>query len=118
MVQQRADESVPLVEHGIGEVIIQHRQTRHGVRTVEKSVPVLVQEKPKCGQSSCSKKGQKGHVDPESVECSRVLDPIMDDPQAPQCINEQFDSAPDMDADEGTPKKSNVCIPYFFFKTY
>ena len=116
MVRQCADESVPAAEHGIEEVIIRHRQTRRGIRTTEKVVPVLIPEKQKPGQSSCSKKGQKGHVDLDLAERSGVPDTTMDEPQAPQYIDEQADDAYYRDAAEGVPKKSNACITYISYE--
>jgi hypothetical protein len=110
MVRRRADESVPAVEHGIGEVVIQHRQTRRGVWTTEKVVPVLIPEKPKPGWTSCSKKAQKGQIDPDLAEHMMALDPIMDLPQAPAYFDEQVSDTFDIDAVEGMPKKSNVCV--------
>jgi hypothetical protein len=106
MVQRCADESVPAVQQGIKEVVIQHWRTRHGVRTTEKAVPVLILEKPKCGQSSCSKKGQKAHVDPEFPECSRGMDAIINEPKAPQYFDEDVYNTFNMGTSEGTPKKS------------
>jgi len=45
MGRRRAAESVPEVKEGIEEIIIQHAKTKRGVRTTQKSVPILVPSK-------------------------------------------------------------------------
>jgi hypothetical protein len=40
----------------------------------------------------------------------------MDEPQAPQYIDEQADDAFYRDAAEGVPKKSNACITYISYE--
>jgi hypothetical protein len=62
MVWHQADEPVPAMEHGIEEVLICHRKTRHGVWTTEKSVSVLIPVKDKPRKSSQYKGQQKGPI--------------------------------------------------------
>jgi hypothetical protein len=108
MGQHWADEPVPAMEHGIEEVLICHRKTRHSVWTTEKSVPVLIPVKDKPGKSSQYKGQQKGQLDPECPMGSEVNIPTIDDASFHPCANEQIYDHPDDDM-EKERTQSNVC---------
>lgn len=106
MGRRRAAESVPAVEDGIQEVLIEHRQTRRGVRTTAKAVPILKPAAKKPGQPSRSKKGKQRQVDPEQMEgdASEGHLPTMEDTQEYQFIDGQVDDLPDLEREQGQPQ--------------
>jgi hypothetical protein len=117
MDQCRADKPVPAVEHGIEEVFIQHRKTKHGFQTTEKCVPVLIPVKDKLGQPSHSKGGLKGISDLEQAEGSQVIPPMIDDVSLHKCADEHIYDHPygDMENDQ---YQANVCLlshPLFIY---
>lgn len=111
MGRRRTKESVPATEQGIEEVVIKHRQTKSGgIRTTQKTVPIIVPAKKKPGRSSCSTEDDRNQVDGALAGCSTLLDPQIDDLQVPQYIDEQAAEAvldDNMVPDKST--KSNVC---------
>jgi hypothetical protein len=112
MVRRRADEPVPAMEHGIEEVIIRHRKTKRGVRTTEKSIPVLIPVKDKPGKSSHYNGRQNGQLDPECLMGSEVNIPTINDASFHQCTDEQPYDHPDGDV-EKEETQSNVCLLYY-----
>jgi hypothetical protein len=110
MGRRRAAESVPETEDGIEDVIIQHTRTKRGVRTKQKSVPVVIPSKEKPGQSSRSK-GKQQRLDLDNVGGSGDVLATMDDPQTHQFIDEQVDDLPELDSEQGPPH-ANVCISF------
>lgn len=97
MPRRRPAESVPEVEDGIKEVLIEHRKTKRGIRTTAKVVPVLKPSKKKPGQSSRSKKGKQHQVDPEQMEGVGEAGTIEDTPG----VGELVDDFPDFEPEGG-----------------
>ena len=112
MGRRRKAQAVPAVEENIQEVITTHRQTTRGVRTTEKVVPVLKPSKDKPGQPSHSKKGKERQIDPKQT--GQVTDhfPITDNAPEDQFFDEQVDSLPDLEPDQGRPQ-ANVSIGHY-----
>ena len=108
MGRRHAAESVPEVEEGIEEIIIQHAKTKWGVRTTQKSVPILVLSKEEPGQPSHSKKGRQHQLEPDRAEGSGEGVSTMDDTQTHQFIDEQEYDPPDLETEESQPQ-ANVC---------
>src|ERR1700744_1696232 len=101
MGRRRAAESVPAVEKGIEEVIITHRKTRRGVRTTEKTVPVLVPSKEKSEQPSSSKKGKRRQLHPAEVEASKGQPSTMNAAMEHEFTDEQVDHLPHPEMEQG-----------------
>jgi hypothetical protein len=90
------------MEQGIEEVLIRHRKTRRGVRTTEKSIPVLITVKDKLGQNSQSKKG--GVSDPELADGSQAIIPTTDNATLCQCDDEHVYDHHDVDMERDQPQ--------------
>jgi hypothetical protein len=112
MVRRRADLPVPAMEEGIEEVLICHRKTRRGVRTTEKSIPVLISVKDRPGQNPQSKKGQNGISDSNLVDGSEAIMPTIDDATFHQCADEHAYDHPDIDINRDQPQ-TNVCQSWY-----
>lgn len=105
MPRRRAAESVPEVEPNIEEVIIRHRKTKRGVRTTEKTVPIVVPNKKGItGQSAGSKKGRHPPLDPNKAEGSQGAMPTMDDTQTSQFIDDHLDDFPNLETEKDDPQ--------------
>ncbi|KAI9436444.1 hypothetical protein H4582DRAFT_2078560 [Lactarius indigo] len=105
MPRRRAAESLLPAEEGIEEVIIHHRRTKRGIRTTQKSVPILLPTKAKAGESSNSKKGKKDKaLDPATAEGSQMASASFKDTQAEQWIDEQMDEPPNDETKQSQPQ--------------
>jgi hypothetical protein len=109
MVRRRADEPALPVEHGIEERVIQHVKTKRGIRTKEKSVPILKSVKKKPSRS----KPRKDQSGPElAAEGSGATVPLVT-PSNYQYDEGQVDGLHDVYPEHDQPPPS-VCTTFHF----